>query len=141
MILNNSVTPGNGTLVTTNESQTIEYTNLRYVPKLGLAFASGNWSAGAAISFPSITIGGTGTIARDIAANNLQVNLQTNPNNPPILSRTSTFSNLALNARETGLTTTIQTPCRFLQVSPIKKASGCLPRLRNGLAAWRYTTL
>lgn len=110
MILNNSVTPGNGTLVTTNESQTIEYTNLRYVPKLGLAFASGNWSAGAALSFPSITIGGTGTIARDIAANNLQVNLQTNPNSPPILSRTSTFSNLALNARETGLTTTIQTP-------------------------------
>lgn len=106
MILNNT----GATLVTTNESQTIEYTNLRFVPKLGLAFASGNWSFGATVAFQGIAIGGTGTIARDIAANNLQVNLQTNPNNPPILTRTSNFSNLAVNSRETGLSTTIQTP-------------------------------
>ncbi|MFM8759693.1 MAG: hypothetical protein ACKODS_09160, partial [Methylophilaceae bacterium] len=106
MILNNA----SATLVTTNESQTIEYTNLRFVPKVGLAFASGNWSVGAAVAFPSITLGGTGTIARDIAANNLQVNVQANPNNPPILTRISNFSNLAVNARETGLSTNIQTP-------------------------------
>lgn len=110
MILNNSVTPGNGTLVTTNESQAIEYTHLRYIPKIGLGFTSGKWSAGIAFALPSISLGGQGTIARDIAANNLQVNIETNPTKPPVLTRVSQFSNLAANARQPSLPTTYNSP-------------------------------
>ncbi len=106
MILNNAA----ATLVTTTESQSIEYTNLRFVPKLGLAFAGGNWSVGAALTFPSLNMGGSGTISRDISANNLLVSVQPNPNNPPAQSRTNNFSNMAVNAREAGLATIIQTP-------------------------------
>jgi long-subunit fatty acid transport protein len=106
MILNNSPTQGNGTLVNTSESQSIEYTNLRYSPKIGLAFASGRWTAGLAVVLPSVTLGGSGTIARDIIANSLQINLEPNPSRPPILVRSS----FAANDRQEKLSTTYNTP-------------------------------
>ncbi|MBI3218629.1 MAG: outer membrane protein transport protein [Bacteroidetes bacterium] len=102
MILNNVAT----TLVSTSESQSIEYTNLRYAPKLGLSFASGGWSAGVAFVFPSINLGGSGTIARDVNASNLQTNVETNPNLPPNLKRLS----IDANDRKTKLSTVYNSP-------------------------------
>ncbi|UXE67586.1 MAG: outer membrane protein transport protein [Chryseotalea sp. WA131a] len=102
MILNNS----QASLVSTSESQSIEYTNLRYTAKIGVGFSSGKWSAGVAVLLPSIGLAGSGTIARDIVANNLQVNIEPNPNKPPILVR----SNIAANDRQEKLATTYNTP-------------------------------
>jgi hypothetical protein len=102
MILNNAV----GSLVSTSEAQNIEYTNLRYAPKIGFAFASGKWSAGVAVVLPSINITGSGTIARDIVANNLLVNIEPNPTKPPVFVR----SNFAANDRQTQLATTYKSP-------------------------------
>jgi long-subunit fatty acid transport protein len=102
MILNNAV----GSLVSTSEAQNIEYTNLRYAPKIGFAFASGKWSAGVAVVLPTINITGSGTIARDIVANNLLVNIESNPTKPPIFVR----SNFAANDRQTQLATTYKSP-------------------------------
>jgi hypothetical protein len=93
-------------LVSTSESQSIEYTNLRYTAKIGVGFSSGKWSAGVAVLLPSIGLAGSGTIARDIVANNLQVNIEPNPNKPPILVR----SNIAANDRQEKLATTYNTP-------------------------------
>ena len=102
MILNNSA----ASLVSTSESQSIEYTNLRYTAKIGFGFSAGKWSAGVAVVLPSIGLAGSGTIARDIVANNLQVNIEPNPNRPPILVR----SNFAANDRQEKLPTTYNTP-------------------------------
>ncbi len=102
MILNNAST----TLVNTGESQNIEYTNLRYAPKIGIAYKSGNFSAGITVSLPSLTIGGSGTIARDITANNLQINLQADPKKAPNYQRIF----VAANDRQSGLKTTYKSP-------------------------------
>ena len=108
MILNDVTSTGRpiNTLVSTSEAQSIEYTNLRYEPKLGFAFVSGNWSAGLAIVFPSINIAGTGTIARDVVANSLQINLESNPTKPAIYVR----ANFAVNDRQTKLSTIYKSP-------------------------------
>jgi hypothetical protein len=98
MILNNTFT----TLVSTGESQSVEYANLRYVPKLGFAFTSGNWSAGVAISFPSLNVTGVGTIARDVIATNLNIQPDNTKVRIPI--------NIAVNDRETKLPTTYKSP-------------------------------
>lgn len=102
MILNNSFS----SLVSTSESQSIEYTHLRYAPKLGFSFVSGRWSAGVAIVSPSINLGGSGTIARDVNASYLLVNLEPNPNLPPNFSRIS----LDANDRKTKLSTIYKSP-------------------------------
>jgi long-subunit fatty acid transport protein len=102
MILNNAFS----SLVSTSESQSIEYTHLRYAPKLGFSFVSGRWSAGVAIVSPSINLGGSGTIARDINASYLLVNLEPNPNLPPNFSRIS----LDANDRKTKLSTVYKSP-------------------------------
>jgi hypothetical protein len=102
MILNNTA----NTLVDTGETQNIEYTNLRYTGKLGVAFKSGNFSAGITINSPSITLGGTGTIARDLTADNLQINTQTDP------KKTANYARIfvAANDRQSGLKTTYKSP-------------------------------
>ncbi len=102
MILNNVAT----TLVSTSESQSIEYTNLRYAPKLGFSFASGRWSAGVAFVFPSINLGGSGTLARDVNASNLLTNVEANPNLPPNFKRLSVDA----NDRKTKLSTIYKNP-------------------------------
>ncbi len=105
MILNDFV-PSTGkpinTLVSTSEAQSIEYANLRYSPKLGFAFVSGNLSVGLAINFASINITGSGTIARDVVANNL--NIQTD------VTKTRIPFSFAINDRQTKLTTTYKSP-------------------------------
>ncbi len=102
MILNNTAT----TLVSTSESQSIEYTNLRYAPKIGFSFASGRWSAGLAFVLPSINLAGSGTIARDVFGSNLQTNVENNPNLPPNLKRL----NFDVNDRKTSLPTVYNSP-------------------------------
>ncbi len=102
MILNNAA----ATLVSTSEVQNIEYTNLRYSGKFGIAYKSGNWSAGIAITSPSMVLSGSGTVARDVTASNLTVNIQTNPNKAPVFSRV----NISANDRQTGLKTTYKSP-------------------------------
>jgi long-subunit fatty acid transport protein len=104
MILNNvnTINP-NGTLVSTSEAQSIEYTNLRYAGKVGLAFSSGNWSAGVAVVLPSINLTGSGTISRDVNASNL---IAFNQNGPPFFVR----GDIGVNDRETKLTTTYKSP-------------------------------
>ena len=97
LYLNNTA----NTLVSTGESQAIEYTNLRYSPKIGLAYSSGNFSWGMAVVIPSINLTGSGTIARDIIANNL---LGLNPLKP--LQRAS----LPVNDLQAKLPTTYKTP-------------------------------
>lgn len=119
MILNNA----GASLVSTSEAQSIEYANFRYAPKIGFAFASGKWSAGLAAVLPSINLAGSGTIARDIVANNLQINLETNPTKSPILART----NFAANDRQTQLETTYQ--------SPLSISAGIVFKGRNTLVA------
>jgi long-subunit fatty acid transport protein len=104
MILNNvSTINPNGTLVSTSEAQSIEYTNLRYAGKVGLAFSSGNWSAGVAVVLPSINLTGSGTISRDVNASNL---IAFNQNGPPFFVR----GDIGVNDRETKLTTTYKSP-------------------------------
>jgi long-subunit fatty acid transport protein len=98
MILNNA----SATLVSTGESQSVEYANLRYVPKLGFAFTSGNWSVGVAINFPSLNVTGVGTIARDVIATNLNIQPDNTKVRIPL--------NIAVNDRETKLSTTYKSP-------------------------------
>ncbi|MCX8491991.1 MAG: hypothetical protein ORN54_13085, partial [Cyclobacteriaceae bacterium] len=98
MILNNTV----ASLVSTSESQNIEYANLRYVPKIGIAYAVGNWTAGIAVNLPSINITGSGTIARDVVANNL--------NNQQDFTKARIGLNLAVNDRQTKLSTIYKSP-------------------------------
>jgi long-subunit fatty acid transport protein len=102
VILNNAAS----TLVSTSETQNIEYTNLRYVAKIGIAFSSGKWSAGATLNLPSLNLTGSGTIARDINANNLQTNIEKNPKKPPVYVR----ADYAVNDRQTNLATEYHTP-------------------------------
>lgn len=90
------------TLVSTNEAQTIEYTNLRYEPKLGFAYAAGNWSMGVAINFPAINLSGSGTMARDVVATNLSIQ--------PDLTKPRVPFSLAINDRQTQLSTVYKKP-------------------------------
>lgn len=98
MILNNA----SSSLVSTSESQNVDYSNLRYAPKLGLAYASGNWTAGVAVNFPSVNLTGSGTIARDVVANNLNIQ--------PDVTRARVGTNVALNDRQTKLSTIYKSP-------------------------------
>lgn len=98
MILNNAGT----TLVSTSEAQSIEYGNLRYVPKVGFAFNTGNWSAGVAINFSSLNVTGSGTIDRDVVANNLNIQ--------PDFTKVRIPFSLAVNDRQTKLSTIYKSP-------------------------------
>jgi hypothetical protein len=102
MILNNTA----ATLVSTGETQTIEYTNLRYAAKVGIAYKSGTISAGLTVSGPSVVLGGSGTIARDITADNLQINTQLDPKKTPNYARIF----VSANDRQTALKTTYKSP-------------------------------
>ncbi len=86
------------TLVSTGETQSVEYTNLRYVPKFGIAFSSGNWSAGIAIAMPSINLTGSGTIFRDVYASNLYFPLK------------NIQGDGVVNDRQTAIPTTYKSP-------------------------------
>ncbi len=105
MILNDSIPNTKkllNTLVSTSETQSVEYANLRFEPKLGVGFANGNFSFGITVNFPSVNLTGTGTMARDVISNNLNAQQDvTKPRAP--------FS-LAINDRQTKLNTIYKRP-------------------------------
>lgn len=68
--LNNST----NTLVTNSLTQSFNYYNVRAIPKLGIAYRSGPWSVGVALTAPSINMFGTGTVAVDAVGNNVKLN-------------------------------------------------------------------
>lgn len=102
LILNNAA----ASLVSTSESVNVEYTNLRYDAKLGVAYYAENWSMGLVIKSPSLNLLGTATVARDFVANNLLINVETNPAKPANFQRV----NYAANDRQSGLPTTYKSP-------------------------------
>jgi long-subunit fatty acid transport protein len=61
----------NHTLVSTSLTQSFNYYNVRYMPKVGLAFRSGPWSWGATATAPGIRMMGTGALGVDILATNV----------------------------------------------------------------------
>jgi hypothetical protein len=64
--LNNS----DNTIVSTSFTQNFNYYNVRYTPKLGVAYRGKHWSAGATITSPGIRIMGTGSAGVDLLALN-----------------------------------------------------------------------
>ncbi len=102
LILNNSA----ASLVSTSETVNVEYTNLRYDAKIGVAYYAENWSAGLVVKSPSLNLLGSATVARDFVANNLLINIETNPSKPANFQRV----NYAANDRQTGLPTTYKSP-------------------------------
>lgn len=61
------------TLVGANQSQNVEYYNVRYAAKLGAVYKSGNWSTGLTVTSPSLNLFGNGTLASNIAIRNLKL--------------------------------------------------------------------
>lgn len=61
----------NGTGASTSFAQSFNYYNLRYMPKLGIAFRGSRWSWGATVTAPGIRMAGTGTTGVDILATNV----------------------------------------------------------------------
>lgn len=102
MILNNS----GASLVSTSEAVNVEYTNLRYDAKFGVAYYAKNWSIGLIIKSPSLNMLGTATVARDFVANNLLINVEANPSKPANFQRV----NYAANDRQSHLPTTYKSP-------------------------------
>jgi len=60
------------TLVSRSLTQGFNYYNVRYMPKLGVAFRGNKWSWGATVTSPSINIMGTGAVGVDILGNNVK---------------------------------------------------------------------
>src|SRR6476469_3981863 len=60
------------TQVSSSFTQSFNYFNVRYMPKLGLAFRGANWSWGATATAPGIRVLGTGAVGVDIIANNVK---------------------------------------------------------------------
>lgn len=59
------------TLVSASYVRTIEYFNVKYIAKIGLAYQKDNFSAGLTVTTPSINLFGNGKIAVDLIGNNL----------------------------------------------------------------------
>ena len=60
------------TLVSKSLTQGFNYYNVRYMPKLGIAFRGNKWSWGATATSPGINIIGTGSVGVDILGNNVK---------------------------------------------------------------------
>ena len=60
------------TLVSRSLTQGFNYYNVRYMPKLGIAFRGNKWSWGATATAPGINIMGTGAVGVDILGNNVK---------------------------------------------------------------------
>lgn len=102
MILNNAAS----SLVSTSESITVEYTNLRYAAKVGIAYYSDHSSMGLVVTTPSVSMLGTATMARDFNANNLLTNIETNTSKPANYQRV----NYAATDRQTSMPTVYKSP-------------------------------
>lgn len=91
--LNNS----NQTLVNTSFTQSFNYYNVRYMPKLGLAFRGDKWSWGATFTAPGIRVLGSGAAGVDILATNVKTGA-------------ADRSAIVANSRQTGLKSNFKSP-------------------------------
>ena len=85
------------TLVNTALTQSFNYFNVRYMPKLGVAFRGTNWSWGATVTAPGIRMLGTGAIGIDLLATNVK-------------SGGSGRSTIVANGRQTKLKSYFKSP-------------------------------
>ena len=60
------------TLVNSSLTQGFNYYNVRYMPKLGVAFRGNKWSWGATVTSPGIRIMGTGAVGVDVLGTNVK---------------------------------------------------------------------
>lgn len=91
--LNNS----DRTLVSTSLTQSFNYYNARYIPKLGVAFRGNRWSWGATLTAPGIRVLGSGAIGVDILATNVKAD-------------GTTRSAIVANGRQTGIKSYFKSP-------------------------------
>jgi hypothetical protein len=63
-------------LVSSNNWQSVQYFNLRYSAKLGLAYTSKKWDLGITLNTPAIGLFGSGAVSVDVVGNNLLINGQ-----------------------------------------------------------------
>lgn len=60
-----------GTLVSTSFVRNLKFYNVRFAPKVGIAYEKDNFSAGLTVSAPAINLFGKGNIAVDLIGNNI----------------------------------------------------------------------
>jgi hypothetical protein len=58
-------------LVSSNIWKTMKYFHMRYVPKIGIAYSAQKWDVGLTISAPGIRVLGSGSVAADVAVNDV----------------------------------------------------------------------
>ena len=61
------------TMISGQITQNVDYYNVRYAAKVGLAYKKDKWRAGLTVTTPSINIMGVGTVAANISADNLKI--------------------------------------------------------------------
>ncbi len=62
------------TQVGASRVQNVDYFNVRYMAKLGVAYRRGGWSFGFTLTTPSVRILGNGTVAADVSVHNYKIN-------------------------------------------------------------------
>jgi hypothetical protein len=92
-ILNNS----DETPVSTSLTQSFNYFNVRYIPKVGIAFRGNKWSWGATVTAPGIRVLGTGAVGIDILATNVKADV-------------AGRSTVIANGRQTGIKSYYRSP-------------------------------
>ncbi|WP_336515352.1 hypothetical protein [Pollutibacter soli] len=60
-----------GTLVATSFARNLKFYNVRFAPKIGIAYEKNNLSAGLTVSTPALNLFGKGSIGIDIIGNNI----------------------------------------------------------------------
>ncbi|HUQ96114.1 MAG TPA: hypothetical protein VM010_00510 [Chitinophagaceae bacterium] len=85
------------TLVNTSFTQSFNYYNIRYMPKVGIAYRGANWSWGATATAPGLRLLGTGAVGVDILATNVKGGSA---------GRTTLFA----NGRQSGLKSYFKSP-------------------------------
>jgi len=61
------------TMISAQLTQNVDYYNVRYAAKVGIAYKKDKWRAGLTVTTPSINIMGVGTVAANISAYNLKI--------------------------------------------------------------------
>lgn len=61
------------TMISAQLTQNVDYYNVRYAAKVGLAYKKDKWRAGLTLTTPSVNIMGVGTVAANISAYNLKL--------------------------------------------------------------------
>ncbi len=85
------------TLVNTSFTQSFNYYNTRFTPKIGVQYRGHNWSCGATFTTPGISVLGSGSAGVDILGTNVAAGAQ---------GRTT----IVANSRQTGLKAKFKSP-------------------------------